>query len=216
LKQRIKRGLNQIFSFSFRALLFLDQKNMAKQSSSKRTYPWKTKSGETEFTLRLMTAGDKAAMLEFARALPEDDLLFLAVDITDEKAVDDWIRRLEDGNLRTILVESNGKLVGHGSLLHEEQVWTRHLGGMILLLSREVRGLGIGNILAGELFAFASELKLRKVMARMAAEQKGAIQVFEKLGFKMEALLADCVIDRNDRTHDLIMMSYDVTGLTEE
>jgi RimJ/RimL family protein N-acetyltransferase len=50
----------------------------------------------------------------------------------------------------------------------------------------------------------------------MAASQKGAIQVFEKLGFKAEALLADCVIDRNDRTHDLIIMSYDVSGFTEE
>ncbi len=189
---------------------------MARQSASKRKYPWKTKVGETEFTLRLMTADDKDAMLEFARSLPEDDLLFLAVDITKESAVDDWIRRIENGNLHTVLVETNGKLVGHGSLLHEEQVWTRHLGGMILLLSPDVRGKGLGNILAGELFALASELKLRKVMARMAAGQKGAIQVFEKLGFKIEALLADCVIDRNDRTHDLIMMSYDVTGLTEE
>lgn len=189
---------------------------MAKQSSSKRKYPWKTKTGDSEFTLRLMSAGDRSVMLEFARSLPADDLLFLAVDITKEKAVDDWIRRIEEGNLQTILVESNGKLVGHGSLLHEEQVWTRHLGGMILLLSPEVRGKGLGNILAGELFALANNLKLRKVMARMAAGQKGAIQVFEKLGFKIEALLADCVIDRNDRTHDLIIMSYDVTGLTEE
>ena len=49
----------------------------------------------------------------------------------------------------------------------------------------------------------------------MAADQKGAIQVFEKLGFKMEALLADCVIDRNDMTHDLIIMSFDVTGFNE-
>jgi hypothetical protein len=31
----------------------------------------------------------------------------------------------------------------------------------------------------------------------------------------MEALLADCVIDRNDRTHDLIIMSHDVTGFNE-
>ena len=57
---------------------------------------------------------------------------------------------------------------------------------------------------------------MRKIVARMAAGQQGAIQVFEKLGFKIEALLADCVIDRNDRTHDLIVMSYDVTGFTEE
>ncbi|MEZ5424669.1 MAG: GNAT family N-acetyltransferase [Pyrinomonadaceae bacterium] len=189
---------------------------MPKQTASKRTYPWKTKINDAEITLRLMTEDDKEAMLKFARSLPEDDLLFLAVDITEDESVQDWINKIKAGFLHTILVEKNGKLVGHGSLLHEEQVWTRHLGGMILLLSPDVRGMGLGHILAGELFARATELKLRKLVARMAAEQKGAIQVFEKLGFKIEALLADCVIDRNDRTHDLILMSYDVTGLTEE
>jgi len=185
---------------------------MAKESASKRKYPWTTKVGDEKVTLRLMTADDKDLMLEFARSLPEDDLLFLAIDITKERAVDDWIRRLKEKNLHTILVEKDGKLVGHGSLLHEEQVWTRHLGGVILLLSPEVRGMGLGYVLASELFAYANELKLRKVMARMASSQKGAIKVFEKLGFKMEALLADCVIDRDDRTHDLVIMSYDVTG----
>jgi RimJ/RimL family protein N-acetyltransferase len=185
---------------------------MAKQSATRRKYPWTSKIGDDKITLRLMTAEDKEAMLEFARSLPEDDLLFLAVDITKERAVDDWIRRLKDDNLHTILVEKDGKLVGHGSLLREEQVWTRHLGGVILLLSPEVRGMGLGSVLASELFAYANDLGLRKVMARMASSQKGAIQVFEKLGFKMEALLADCVIDRDDRTHDLIIMSHDITG----
>jgi RimJ/RimL family protein N-acetyltransferase len=188
---------------------------MAKESATKRKYPWTTKINGEEITFRLMTPKDKDAMLEFARSLPADDLLFLAVDITKERAVDDWIRRLNQDVLHTILVEKDGKLLGHGSLLHEEQVWTRHLGGIILLLSPDVRGMGLGSILAGEIFGYANDLKLRKVMARMAASQKGAIQVFEKLGFKMEALLADCVIDRNDRTHDLIIMSHDVTGFNE-
>ena len=185
---------------------------MAKETKSKREYPWKTDVAGERYVLRLMDASDRDAMLEFARGLPEDDLLFLAVDITEEHAVDDWIRRIEKGSLRTVLVEKDGKLVGHGSLLHEEQVWTRHLGGMILLLGPDVRGKGLGHILAGELFAYAEELGLLKVMARMAADQKGAIQVFERMGFKMEALLADCVIDRENRTHDLIIMSHDVTG----
>ena len=188
------------------------EQEMANQRRSKREFPWTTEIGGEQFTLRLMSEADRAAMLDFARALPEDDLLFLAIDITKEPAVDDWIRRLKGDNLRTILVERNGKLVGHGSLLHEEQVWTRHLGGIILLLAPEVRGKGLGHVLAGELFRYAEELGLLKVVARMAAGQKGAIQVFEKMGFKMEALLADCVIDREDRTHDLIIMSYDVTG----
>ena len=189
---------------------------MAKESATKRKYPWTTKKDGEEYTFRLMTPGDREALLEFAQSLPEDDLLFLAIDITEERAVNDWIRKLNEDFLHTILVEKDGKLVGHGSLIHEEQVWTRHLGGMILLLSPEVRGKGLGHILAGELFAYAKDLELQKVMARMAATQIGARQVFEKLGFKPEALLTDCVIDRNNRTHDLLIMSYDVTGLTQE
>jgi gamma-glutamyltranspeptidase/glutathione hydrolase len=55
----------------------------------------------------------------------------------------------------------------------------------------------------------------QKIVARMASEQKGASQVLERLGFRAEALLADYVIDREERTHDLIVMSYDVTGLNE-
>ncbi|MFV0388463.1 MAG: GNAT family N-acetyltransferase [Pyrinomonadaceae bacterium] len=185
---------------------------MAEEKLTTRKYPWVKAIGDETYTFRLMTPEDKGAMLNFGRALPEDDLLFLAVDITSEDAVDDWIRRLSSGILRTILVEIDGKLVGHGSLIHEEQVWTRHLGGIILLLAPEARGQGIGQVLAEELFVYANELGLQKIVARMASEQKGAIKVFEKLGFKMEALLTDCVIDRNGRTHDLIMMSYDITG----
>ena len=191
-------------------------KQMAKQAATKRKYPWTTKINGTQIKLRLMTADDKDAVLAFARSLPEDDLLFLSFDIMQESFVDHWIRRIEGGTWHTILVEADGKLVGHGSLMRTEQIWSRHLGEIILLLSPEVRGKGLGNILAGEIFGKAEEWNLMKIVARMAADQKGAIQVFERLGFTAEALLADYVIDRNNRTHDLIAMSYDLTGLTEE
>ena len=62
----------------------------------------------------------------------------------------------------TILVEIDGKFVGHGSLMRTDQVWSRHLGEIILLLSPEVRGKGLGNVLAGEIFAKAGELNLAK------------------------------------------------------
>jgi RimJ/RimL family protein N-acetyltransferase len=163
-----------------------------------------------------MNANDKETVLAFARSLPEDDLLFLSFDITREPFIESWIRHIEAGSWHTILAEVNGKLVGHGSLIQTEQTWTRHLGEIILLIAPEVRGKGLGSILAGEVFAKAEELKLQKIVSRMAAEQKGAIQVFERLGFTAEALLADYVIDRAGRTHDLIAMSYDITGFTEE
>jgi L-amino acid N-acyltransferase YncA len=184
-------------------------------NDSKRTYPWTTTLRDKQITLRLMQPDDREALMGFAKSLPEDDLLFLAVDITRPEALDQWVHNIKIGQIKTVLAEANGKLVGHGTLSHNALHWTRHLGEIVLLLSPSFRGIGLGNLLANELFSIARELGLQKIVARMASEQRGAVQVFERLGFRAEALLGDYVIDREGRTHDLIVMSYDVTGLTE-
>ena len=184
-------------------------------SDSKRTYPWTTTLKDRQITLRLMQPDDRDKLMRFAKSLPEDDLLFLAVDITRPEALDQWVHNIKAGLIKTVLAEANGKLVGHGTLSHNALQWTRHLGEIVLLVSPDVRGIGLGTLLANELFSIARELGLQKIVARMASEQRGALQVFERLGFRAEALLGDYVIDREGRTHDLIVMSYDVTGLTE-
>src|SRR5690349_11844225 len=184
-------------------------------AATNRTYPWTTTLQEKQITLRLMQASDRDAVLAFAKALPADDLLFLPLDITHPKVVDGWMRSLETGRTKTVLAESEGRLLGMGTLVRSETTWARHLGNIRLLVSREARGIGLGNLLANEVFTLAEGAGLQKVVAQMAAEQRGAVAVFERLGFKAEALLADYVMDREGRTHDLIVMSYDVTGLNE-
>lgn len=188
---------------------------MPKQSLSKRNYPFTTTLGDRKIVLRRMQSGDQNALLVFARTLPADDLLFLSVDITEPAAVEAWAHDLETNRVVTILAETDGRIIGHGTIIRNNLTWTRHLGEIQILISPEARGLGLGNLLASEVFAVAEEIGLQKIVARMAAEQKGAIGVFERLNFVTEALLADFVIDRAGRTHDLIVMTFDVTGLNK-
>ncbi|HYP29665.1 MAG TPA: GNAT family N-acetyltransferase [Blastocatellia bacterium] len=189
---------------------------MTTQSAPERKYPWTTEVNGLRMSFRLMRPEDKEAMLSFARSLPEEDLVFLSFDITKPEAVDQWARNIQSGRIKTLLVEVGGRLVGYGSLGHNELLWTRHLGEIQLLLGPELRGRGVGTLLASELFKLARARGLQKIVARMASEQRGAFRVLENLGFTAEAVLADYVIDRKGVTHDLIVMSYDVTGLTEE
>jgi RimJ/RimL family protein N-acetyltransferase len=184
-------------------------------STRSRAYPWTTTLNDKSITLRPMQASDRDAVLAFAQGLPADDLLFLPLDISHPKVVDGWVRSLESGRTITIVAESAGRLVGMGTLVRSETTWARHLGNIRLLVAPEARGIGLGNILATEIFAAAESAGLQKIVAQMAAEQRGAMAVFERLGFKAEALLTDYVMDRQGRTHDLIVMSYDVTGLNE-
>jgi hypothetical protein len=50
----------------------------------------------------------------------------------------------------------------------------------------------------------------------MTIEQKGAQAAFRKLGFIAEAILADFIVDHKGLTHDLVMMTYDVEGLSDQ
>ncbi len=188
---------------------------MSKGLTSKRTYPWTTTVKNRQINIRLMDRKDKDTILKFAKELPEDDLLFLSIDVTDPTVVDAWIESIADEKTLTVLAESEGHLLGYGSLSYNQLQWTRHLGEIRLLVSRSARGLGLGKLLCTEVFHLAQEVGLSKLVAHMASDQRGAVQVFEHLGFKPEALLADQVIDRNDVTHDLIVMSYDVDGFSE-
>lgn len=180
-----------------------------------RAYPWTTQLNGVQVTLRLMERADLGRSVQFARALPEDDLMFLTLDITDPQAMEEYVRAVEQGQAVSVLAEVEGRFVGYGSLTKSQPHWTRHLGEIRLLIGRELRGKGLGRILANEVFQLAHEKGLQKIIARMAVEQKGAQQVFERLGFRAEALLTDFVMDRNGRTHDLIVMTHDVTGLNE-
>jgi L-amino acid N-acyltransferase YncA len=188
---------------------------MAQTDIVKRTYPRQTTVHGVELTLRLMEPSDRDEILAFARSLPDHDLLFLRIDITDPKKVDEWVSNMEKGRTVTILVESEGKLVGWANLHRDEVSWQRHVGEIRVLLKPELRGFGLGKIMADEVFSIAKDLGLQKMMVRMTTDQRGARGMVEALGFRPEALLADFVMDRDGRTHDLLIMSYDVTGFSD-
>jgi L-amino acid N-acyltransferase YncA len=79
-----------------------------------------------------------------------------------------------------------------------------------VLVSEAMRGKGLGRLLTQEAFAVALGLGIEKMIAQMTLDQKGAIAVFEGMGFHPEALLRDHVKDREGTKHDLLVLSRDV------
>jgi L-amino acid N-acyltransferase YncA len=163
-----------------------------------------------------MTHADAAAIAGFARSLPEDDLLFLRMDITDPEAVAHWMKNLETGLATTVIAEAGGAIAGYATLVQNRVGWQRHLGEIRTQVGLAFRSRGLGRVLAGEIFALARARGLRKIVAQMTPDQKGAVATFERLGFRPEALLQDFVVDHAGRTRDLVVMAYDVTGLTDQ
>ena len=181
-----------------------------------RTYPRSLPlaDGRT-VTLRRMNSVDADRVLDFARSLPPDDLLFLRTDITDAAVVAQWVANLQSGRTLTVLAEAGGAMIGYSSIHKNEVSWQRHLGEMRIQVAPSARAQGLGRVLAGEMFAIARDEGLAKIVVQMTEEQRAARALVERLGFRVEALLQDFVIDRAGRTHDVVLMSYDVSGLTQ-
>jgi L-amino acid N-acyltransferase YncA len=166
-----------------------------------------------QVTLRLMKASDREQILTFARSLPPDDLLFLRTDITEPAIVDQWILDLERANSITVLAESERELAGYATLHLEQARWTRRVGEIRVQVAPAFRGQGLGRRLTQEIFHLGQSRHIKKMAAMMTPDQTGARTAFEKLGFQVEALLQDWVVDRGGRPRDLLIMSYDLEGL---
>lgn len=170
----------------------------------------------TAIELRRMTALDRDAILSFARALPEEDLLFLRVDLTQDSVVDEWLHNLTTGHSVSIVAYDNDGLIGYATVHRNPASWTRHLGEVRVNVDPKYRSRGLGRALISNIFDLAGEMGLQKLTAQMTSDQRGAQAAFRRLGFVPEALLADYVQDRTGTTHDMVIMSFDISGHTDQ
>src|SRR5882757_6426155 len=179
--------------------------------TEQRSYPRhvKTEAGDIEF--RLMTRADEAAVLAFAQKLPTHDLLFLPRNISQPKVLSAWVNEIDRGDITSLLAVREGKVVGCGTVVRDPYSWSPHVGEIRMVVSLDVRGQGVGRALSQETFALALGAGLEKFSVQMTIDQRGAIALFESLGFKAEALLRDHVRDVEGKKHDIVVLGHNVT-----
>ena len=77
--------------------------------------------------MRFMTADDRDAVLEFARNLSEEDLLFLRVDLTQPEVVDEWVGNIEAGNSSSLVAYDPDGFIGYATVHRTTARWTRRV-----------------------------------------------------------------------------------------
>ena len=166
--------------------------------------------------IRLMTADDRDAILAFAQALPQEDLLFLRLDLTQPEVVDEWVKNIATGHSTTLVGYADDDLISYASVHRNPAPWTRRVGELRVNVSRDYRTRGLGKSMISEIFDVARNLGLRKLMANMTSDQHGAQAAFRRIGFVPEAILTDYVEDRNGVSRDMVIMTYDIDGHSDQ
>jgi len=172
----------------------------------------KLKDGTT-VTIRPLIKRDGPALLEFFRALPNDDRLFLKEDVTRKEVVERWLKQNESEEVFPILAEKNFSIIGDATLHLNKFGWQRNMAEIRCVVAREFQQKGLGTILMRELVSHADKKGVSKVIAKMMDSQISAQNAFKKLGFKKEYELKDFVTDITGRPHNLVIMVNDVADL---
>jgi ribosomal protein S18 acetylase RimI-like enzyme len=170
----------------------------------------------TEVTIRKLGTEDLDLLMEFYRALPDEDRKYLKFDVTDRLAVARRLRRVEQGDDIRIAAVHGGLIVASGALELSGEAWSKHQGEIRVIVAQPFQQRGLGTIMIRELYFLAVQNKLETIVALMMRPQVGAQKIFRRLGFREESILPDFVKDLKGESQDLIIMTCDVKDLWKE
>ena len=104
-----------------------------------------------------------------------------------------FVKALENKNYLCLVAETNGEVVGfidmwafpdasHGAYLAQIQN---------LIVTEKMRGKGIGTRLIEEIIRFFKKKKYHELHVWTEKENRGAVQLYKRLGFRREQLLLE-------------------------
>jgi len=166
----------------------------------------------TEITIQPLKPDEYEKSLQFFKDLPEEDLMYLRVDVRDPEVVRKRLNTNPLENVFRLVVYAEDRIIADATLRWPQAGWMAHVGEIRIIISENFRGKGLATMLYRKLFIHAVRVGLEKIEAHMTPEQLGARKCVEKLGFREEGVLPGFVKDVKGNLRDLVIMSAHVEG----
>jgi RimJ/RimL family protein N-acetyltransferase len=163
------------------------------------------------FTLRLLKAGDEAALYAFFRRIPIDERQHFREDVLDRSILRGWVRNLRVQTVLPLLLLDGRRIVADATLRRHRHGWSRHVGRIRITLDPAYRRRGLGKALVREFIDLAPGLGIAILDAEVLSAEKGAARLFEGLGFFPAATLPQHALDLASRVHDIVVYTCTVT-----
>ncbi len=169
-----------------------------------------------EVTLRPMVESDLEGLVAFFKSLPAEDRLFLKSDVTNREVIEKWVKNTDYNSVLPILATADDAIVADATLHLNQHGWQRKSGEIRCVVARSYQGSGLGTLLVGELVQHAAARGIERLMSQMTTDQHQAIKVFQRVGFKREAVLRRHVVDVEGNWRDLVIMTNNTSDIWRE
>ena len=157
-------------------------------------------------TIRRMRPDDVERSYAFFCSLPPEDRVYLRTDVTRRDLVERRTTELDERRAQRVVALYGDEIVADGTLELQGHGWGDNVAEVRLIVARPFQRLGLGTVVARELFHLASNRRVDRIVVRLMRPQVGAHRIFRRLGFHEEFLIPEHVRDQDGRWQDLIIM----------
>jgi L-amino acid N-acyltransferase YncA len=170
----------------------------------------------TKVVVRNLRPDDLDELMKFYRSLPDEDRIYLKVDVTNRKVVKQRIDLIETGRVFRIVAVHGDEIVADGALELSLGEWGKNQGELRVIVAKEFQRKGLGMIMMRELYFMALKNDVEKIVGKIMKPQVAAQKICSKLGFRKEAVMHDYVRDQAGVPQDFVIMTCDINNLWAE
>jgi GNAT superfamily N-acetyltransferase len=170
----------------------------------------------TKVVIKNLHSDDLDKLMKFYRSLPDEDRIYLKVDVTDRKVVKQRIDLIETGRIFRVVAVHDGDIIADGALELSIEEWGKNQGELRVIVAREFQRKGLGMIMMRELYFLALKNKIERIVGKVMKPQIAAQSICKKLGFHEEAVIPAYVRDQAGVPQDFVIMTCDIKSLWEE
>ncbi len=164
----------------------------------------------TDVTLRPMTPEDLDRSHRFFLSVPEEDRLYLRVDVARRENI---AIRMEDTDAEErwrLVAVHDDDIVGDSILIQPQHGWAQHTGEVRCIVAEDFRGRGLGWTLLSELFQEATRRRVEILFGKAIPTETAALRIVEKLGFRREAILRNRIRTLHGERQDVFLMTVSI------
>jgi ribosomal protein S18 acetylase RimI-like enzyme len=170
----------------------------------------------TEVLIRDLHIEDLDKLMKFYRSLPAEDRIYLKVDVTKRKVVEQRMKLIEAGAVFRIIALHGDEIIGDGMFEISKEEWRKHQGELRVIVARAFQRKGLGMIMMRELHSLAMKKDIDKIVVKMMKPQVGAINICKKLGFHKESIIPNYVWDQEGEPQDMVIMTCNPKDMWKE
>ena len=110
--------------------------------------------------------------------------------------------------LIAIYATISGRVAGYAHIRIQTHLRRRGIGDYLIYLHQDFHNVGLGTAMTKYILGLAHNAGLHRVSLDVVADNKNAIHVYKKVGFKIEGTQKDAFYGDDEKYHDEVFMGF--------